>query len=98
MKLQSYQALCAAGVRDYCRVGEIMAEYFGIPELSSIARSMTPSIIKNFSHNCPRYSVTIVLGGRGYHWFSSLGFVLGSADYNLDKAAFDVVLSSLRLT
>jgi len=92
MKLQSYEALCAADIGDYCRIGQIMAEHFGVPELYYIAREATPSFVKTPS--TPKYAVSIISGGRGYHWFSSLGFVMGSADYKSDGVHFDIVVGA----
>ena len=92
MKLECYETALAIQEGRYDDLGRAMAEHFGVPELEVIAVTRSPGIIKSDSF-VARYWVTIVVGGRGYHWKSNVGFIAGG-NYALGDVAFYIVTGS----
>lgn len=92
MKLQSYEMLAAMDLLDYRLAGEILGEYFGVRRISELARTLRPMICWSSASTQFKYTVSFVHRGCGYHWYSSIGFVSGAAEYDYAATAFDIVL------
>lgn len=92
MKLQSYEMLAAMDSLNYRLAGEILGEYFGVKRISELAHALRPLIIRSIATDQCKYTVSFVHRGCGYHWYSSIGFVSGVAEYDYAATAFDIVL------
>ena len=92
MKLQSYEILDAMDSLNYRLAGEILGEYFGVERITELARTLRPLICWSIATDQCKYTVSFVYCGRGYHWYSSIGFVSGADEYVYDAIGFDIVL------
>lgn len=92
MKLQSYEILDAMDSLNYRLAGEILGEYFGVERITELARTLRPLICWSSATNQCKYTVSFVHRGCGYHWYSSIGFASGAAEYDYAATAFDIVL------
>jgi len=90
VKLECYEIALAIQEGRYDDLGRAMAEHFGAPELEIIAINRKPAIIESDSL-VARYWATIVIGGRGYHWISDVGFI-ASGIYASDEVTFRIVI------
>lgn len=89
MKLKCYEAELAIHEGRYDDLGRAMAEHFGVPEIEVVAINRKPVFIESDSL-VARYWATIVVGGRGYHWKSNIGFIAGG-NYASDAVQFYIV-------
>ena len=92
MKLEPYEMLAAMDALDYRLAGQILGKHFGVDGITELARTRRPMICWSSAATQCKYTVSFVYCGRGYHWYSSVGFAEGAADYGGDEIAFDIIL------
>jgi len=92
MKLESYEMLAAMDCLDYRLAGEILGKHFGVGQITELARTLRPMISWSSAPTQCKYTVSFVYCGRGYHWYSSIGFAEDAAGYNNSAIVFDIIL------
>ena len=75
MKLDSYRMLCTMKAGDYIAAGSIMAEYFGVPEITRTTSTLSPAIGRLYAKDTLDYMMYVAFSNTSYYWYNTIGFV-----------------------
>ncbi len=67
--------LCAMKACDYIAAGDIMAEYFSVPEIARITSTLSPAIGRLGANDTLEHMACVTYQNVSYYWYNTIGFI-----------------------